>query len=55
MGFAGRIPKGYRGAAHIRKDTDLDPLRGRDDFQKLLAELEKGAEKGEPSDHRPQK
>jgi hypothetical protein len=26
-------------AAHIAKDPDLDPLRGRDDFKKLLAEL----------------
>jgi hypothetical protein len=39
----------YRDAAHMKKDTDLDPLRGREDFQKLLRELEKissvGAEK----------
>jgi hypothetical protein len=26
--------------AHLKKDTDLDPLRERDDFKKLLAELE---------------
>ena len=26
--------------AHMKKDTDLDPLRQRDDFQKLVAELE---------------
>jgi hypothetical protein len=32
-----------------------DPLRGRADFQKLLAELEKGAGKGKPSDDRPKK
>jgi hypothetical protein len=24
----------------MKKDTDLDPIRGRDDFKKLLAELE---------------
>jgi hypothetical protein len=24
----------------MKKDSDLDPLRGRDDFQKLLADLE---------------
>jgi hypothetical protein len=24
----------------MKKDTDLDPLRGREDLQKLLAELE---------------
>jgi serine/threonine-protein kinase len=34
------IFKGYRDAAQIRTDPDLDPLRQRDDFQKLLAELE---------------
>jgi hypothetical protein len=32
--------KGYKDAAHMKQDTDLDPLRERDDFQKLLAELE---------------
>ncbi len=32
---------GYKDADHMKKDTDLDPLRGRDDFKKLLAELEK--------------
>jgi hypothetical protein len=49
------VARGYRDAAHIRKDADLDPLRGRDDFQQLLAELEKGAGKGKPSDDRPQR
>jgi tetratricopeptide (TPR) repeat protein len=33
------IAKGYKDAAHIKQDTDLDALRKRDDFQKLLAEL----------------
>jgi serine/threonine protein kinase/tetratricopeptide (TPR) repeat protein len=33
------VQAGYRDAAHMAKDTDLDPLRGRDDFKKLLAEL----------------
>jgi serine/threonine-protein kinase len=32
--------KGFKNAAHMKKDTDLDPLRQREDFQKLLAELE---------------
>ena len=32
---------GYQDAAHMAKDTDLDPLRSRDDFKKLLAELAK--------------
>jgi hypothetical protein len=26
--------------AHMKKDTDLDPLRQREDFQKLVAEQE---------------
>ena len=39
------VQAGYKNAAHMKKDTDLDPLREREDFKKLLAELEKGAEK----------
>jgi tetratricopeptide (TPR) repeat protein len=31
---------GFRDATHWKLDKDLDPLRGRDDFKKLLAELE---------------
>jgi tetratricopeptide (TPR) repeat protein/tRNA A-37 threonylcarbamoyl transferase component Bud32 len=31
---------GYKDAANMKKDKDLDPLRDRDDFKKLLAELE---------------
>jgi hypothetical protein len=34
------IAKGWKNTAHMKKDTDLDCLRGRDDFQKLLVELE---------------
>jgi len=34
------LSKGYKGLAHMKKDTDLDPLRQRDDFRKLVAELE---------------
>jgi hypothetical protein len=34
------IRNGYKDAAHMKKDTDLDPLRGREDFKKLVAELE---------------
>jgi hypothetical protein len=30
----------------MKKDTDLDPLRGREDFQKLVQELEKKAAPG---------
>jgi tetratricopeptide (TPR) repeat protein len=32
--------KGYKDVAHMKIDTDLDPLRPREDFQKLVAELE---------------
>jgi hypothetical protein len=34
------IAAGYRNVAHMRKDTDLDALRPRADFKKLLADLE---------------
>jgi serine/threonine protein kinase len=34
------VSKGYKDVAHMQKDTDLDPLRQRDDFQKLVADLE---------------
>jgi hypothetical protein len=34
------VSKGYKGVTHMKKDTDLDPLRQREDFQKPLAELE---------------
>jgi serine/threonine-protein kinase len=37
------VAKGYKDAAQMKKDPDLDPLRGRDDFQKLLAEVEAAA------------
>lgn len=37
------VKAGYTDAVHIKKDADLDPLRGREDFKKLLAELEKEA------------
>jgi hypothetical protein len=32
--------KGYKDVARLKKDTDLDPLRQRDDFRTLVAELE---------------
>ena len=32
---------GYKDAAHLAKDTDLDPLRDRDDFKKLVELLSK--------------
>jgi hypothetical protein len=34
------VAKGYKDAANLKEDTDLDPLRGRDDFKKLLGEVE---------------
>jgi tetratricopeptide (TPR) repeat protein/tRNA A-37 threonylcarbamoyl transferase component Bud32 len=34
------VSKGYKDAAHMQRDTDLAPLRPREDFQKLLKELE---------------
>jgi serine/threonine-protein kinase len=37
------LSKGYKDIAHLQKDKDLDPLRPRDDFQKLLAEPEKAS------------
>jgi tetratricopeptide (TPR) repeat protein len=35
------VAVGMKDANHIKKDTDLDFLRNRDDFKKLMAELEK--------------
>jgi hypothetical protein len=29
----------YKDAAHMAKDTDLDSLRGREDFKTLMAEI----------------
>jgi serine/threonine-protein kinase len=34
------VTKGYKDADHMKKDPDLKALRDRDDFKKLLAELE---------------
>jgi hypothetical protein len=36
---------GYKDVAHLKKDTDLDALREREDFKKLIAELEAKSEK----------
>jgi serine/threonine protein kinase/tetratricopeptide (TPR) repeat protein len=38
------VAAGYANAAHIRKDADLDFLRDRADFQKLVAELDRKQE-----------
>jgi serine/threonine protein kinase/tetratricopeptide (TPR) repeat protein len=40
------VAAGYRDAANLKKDKDLDGLRPRDDFKKLLAELEKAKPPG---------
>jgi len=34
------VAKGYKNAGHMKQDKDLDALRQRDDFKKLLAALE---------------
>jgi tetratricopeptide (TPR) repeat protein/tRNA A-37 threonylcarbamoyl transferase component Bud32 len=34
------VARGYKDAAHMRDDPDLQPLRGREDFKKLAAEVE---------------
>ena len=39
------IAAGYKDAAHMQKDKDLDALRDREDFKKLLGELEAGTAK----------
>jgi tetratricopeptide (TPR) repeat protein len=36
----GAVAKGWKNAVHMQKDSDLDALRKRDDFKKLLADLE---------------
>ena len=46
------IAKGYKNAAHMKKDKNLDPLRQREDFKKLLGELEVKAK--EPAAKPPQ-
>jgi hypothetical protein len=37
------VANGFKDAAHLKEDKDLDPLRGRDDFKRLLAEVEAAA------------
>jgi hypothetical protein len=34
------VSKGFKDVAHMHKDNDFDPLRQRQDFQQVLAELE---------------
>jgi hypothetical protein len=42
------VAKGHRNLAAFRADRDLDPLRGRDDFKKLVGKLEEQARAGSP-------
>ncbi len=37
------VQAGYKNAARMRIDTELDPIRARDDFQKLIADMKKPA------------
>ena len=37
------VKAGFNDAAHMKKDADLDSLRGRDDFKALIAEIDKKA------------
>jgi tetratricopeptide (TPR) repeat protein len=34
------VDRGYRSAAHMKAEPDLEPLRGREEFKKVIAELE---------------
>ncbi|HVK13535.1 MAG TPA: hypothetical protein VM597_32610, partial [Gemmataceae bacterium] len=34
------VAAGFKDAAHLKRDPDLDPLRDREAFQQLVAELE---------------
>jgi eukaryotic-like serine/threonine-protein kinase len=36
------VAKGWKDSSHMKNDSDLDPLRDREDFKKMLAELEAG-------------
>jgi eukaryotic-like serine/threonine-protein kinase len=38
------VKAGYKDLAHLKKDTDLDALREREDFKQLIAELEAKSE-----------
>src|SRR5260370_13793962 len=49
------VAAGYKDAAHMKRDTDLDALRDRPDFQKLLAGLEAKANDKETKPAQPEK
>ena len=41
------VQAGWKGGAYMTRDTDLDPLREREDFKKLQADLLRGKEQGQ--------
>jgi tetratricopeptide (TPR) repeat protein len=49
------VTAGYKDADHMKKDTDLDALHDRPDFQKLLGELEAKGKDKESKPAQPQK
>jgi tetratricopeptide (TPR) repeat protein len=42
------VAHGFKDTAGLKKDRELEPLRGRDDFKKLLAEVEGAPKKAKP-------
>jgi hypothetical protein len=44
------VQRGWTDAAHMRKDSDLDSLRSRGDFQDLLRELDGKARTDKPKE-----
>jgi hypothetical protein len=44
-GHSPAASKGFKDAEHMKKDNDLAPLRERQDFQKIVRELEAGKNK----------
>ncbi len=47
------VVAGFINTAHMKKDTDLDTLREREDFKKLIAELETAAPKKPVEEEKP--
>jgi tetratricopeptide (TPR) repeat protein len=49
------VAAGYKDADHMKKDTDLDALRDRPDFQRLLSEVEAKGKESETKPKQPEK
>ena len=49
------VAAGCSDAQHIKQDADLDALRDREDFQKLVAELEAKKPAAEPTNNEARK